>query len=155
MGDFGDALIGIKGYPMYLLDAETLKVISFYKDSNGKHRTLERNDRGIEGYTLYRDGKRRFHSLEDLRGTVELHKLKLSLKEKQRMKTGVIGSGDLFIGSIEKKTGAFSASTFPAKHGGEEAAKAEAARLASQFKDKKFVVLKAVAVASVQEVNWE
>lgn len=162
MGDFGDALIGIKGYPMYLLDAETLKVVSFYKDPEGKYRVLERNDMGVEGYTLYNAGKRKFHSLEKLRGTVELHKLKLLVKENEQVRTnssgsvcGVIAKGDLFIGSIHKVTGHFSAVALPAKHRTKEAAKGEAARLAKMFTDKKFVVLRAEEVVSASEIIWE
>lgn len=147
-------LIEIKGYPMYRLETETLKVVSFYKDPRGKYRAPEMDDMGRRGFRLYRNGKSEFFSCDRLNGFVELHKL----KGKTFVKTsvgGVVKTGDYVVASMAKDTGVFSMSTFPARHPTEASAKAEVARLAAIDKTKKFVWLKVGGMASVQEVVWE
>jgi hypothetical protein len=149
-------MVPIKGFPMYLIDSESLKVISFHKTLLGCERVLERDDSGKEGYTLYQEGSSKFFSKEDLRGTVELHKIKLALKDKEEMtKVGIPVTGDFLVGSLSKLNGAMSFSAFPGKHADLLKARTEAARLAGIDKTKKFVVVEVKAIASANDINWE
>jgi hypothetical protein len=56
------------------------------------------------------------------------------------------------IGSIDKNTGAVSFSTYPARQPNIEAARKEAARLATIHKDKMFMAVHVEAIATVQDV---
>lgn len=153
-----DDWIDIPGFPDYKLDPKTLKVVSFHYSRNGKQRSLGQNEIGVDGYRLYNNGNNRFFTLDELRGTVELQKIKLSLKEKNKMTNiaiGVPASGDYIIGSLSKMDGRLSFKEFPAKHKTLPAAKSEAARLAQSFKDKKFIIVKVESIASVSDVVWE
>lgn len=152
-------LICIKGFPAYHLETDTLKVISYHKSLLGKYRSMEFNDRGQHGYTLYNDGHKEWFSLEKLRGVVELHKLKGMV---QNMNTGArasvggpVKAGYWIVGSLSKASNTFSASANPALHTSLTNAKTEAARLAAADKTKKFVVLKVEALATVADVSWE
>jgi hypothetical protein len=147
-------LISIKGFPKYHLESETLKVISYHKTPYGAYRSLEMNDRHEQGYTLYNDGNRRFFTLSELRGSVELHKIKGMFKPTM-INTGPIRRGFWIVGSVNKTTGAFSASANPSLHNTEDLAKAEASRLARIDKDKKFAWLKVGGIASAQDVVYE
>lgn len=146
-------LICIKGFPAYHLETETLKVISYHKTCEGKHRSLEFNDRGEHGYTLYNNGHKEWFSLEKLRGSAELHKIKGMVMP--AINTGPVRRGFWIVGSMNKKTGAFSASANPSLHNTEDQAKTEAGRLAQIDKDKKFVWLKVGGLASAVDVVYE
>lgn len=156
-----EKLIPIKGFPMYRLVMDTLKIVSFHKDPiNGKYRSLEMNDRCQYGYHLYNNGKKKFFTLDMLKGEVELFKLKELMNAmwpdtKKTSTSGVVATGDWIVGSINKNSGVFSTTSTPAKHLTRESARTEAARLASLDKTKKFVVLKIDSIASANEINWE
>jgi hypothetical protein len=145
-------LICIKGFPAYHLETETLKVISYHKSHEGKYRSLEFNDRGQHGYTLYNNGHKEWFSLEKLRGSVELHKIKGMVVP---MKDNVLKSGYWIVGSISKSTGAFSAASNPKPHSTESEARAEAGRLASLDSSKKFTWLRIGGMASAVGIVYE
>lgn len=157
MGDSIE-LISIAGFPKYLLNPQTLEILSFHYSRNGKLRAPNWNDKGSKGYRLYNNGKTRFFSLEELKGTVELHKIKCSLKEEKKMSqanTGVPVKGNFIVGSLSKVNGALSFSAFPSRHTTWTAANNEAARLAQSVKDKKFIVVEVKGIVSVSDVVWE
>lgn len=84
------------------------------------------------------------------------------LKEKQQMwpkeinnaatTNGADFKDKFLIGSIDKNTGAVSFSTYPARQPNIEAARKEAARLATIHKDKMFMAVHVEAIATVQDV---
>jgi hypothetical protein len=141
---------------MYRLIPDTLHVVSFYKDKDGRLLTPFRHE-GFLGYHLWAGGSRTFFSTEKLRAIVERNKLK-RMREEMYSKTsisGVVKTGDYIVGSINKQTGAFSTSSAPARHLSLASAKQEAARLAGIDKSKRYVVMKMEAIASVEEVVWQ
>lgn len=68
---------------------------------------------------------------------------------------GGLKAGHLIIGSQTKVGLSFSTVADPVVHTTMGLAKAEAARLATNDKTKKYVVLEVKAVASTNDVNWE
>lgn len=63
---------------------------------------------------------------------------------------------DTFIvGSVDKQTGAFSATQFPREHGSAVEANNEAQRLAGINPNKKFAVLRVLGIVSQNNIVWE
>lgn len=151
--------IAVPGFPMYELQKDDLKILSFHKCSSGRYRSLECTDTGLMGYTLYNNGKRKFFSMNDLIAIIELDKIKNVLVKKGnkmvQAKVGVPMKGDYVIGSLSKMNGGLSFSEFPAKHMTLDQAKTEATRLATTHKDRKFIIMKVEAIASTTDVVWE
>lgn len=147
-----DELIPIPDFPKYKVRLSDLKVLSYHIYPQGYGIAQQTNKFREKGYRLWDNGESCFFSVDDIREVVDRHKLKGSKLNK--LKLGV-QTGEWIVGSVDKTTGSFSTNSAPARHASEGLAKAEAARLAGLFKDKKFVVLKVVAIASATEINWE
>lgn len=64
-------------------------------------------------------------------------------------------TGQFIVGSIDKSTGVFSATSQPMAHLTKGAAKTEATRLAGIYKTKKYVVLEVGGIVSATDVVWE
>lgn len=154
----------IPGYGKYELEVfadGSYQVISHHKEPAGKPLSPGRvkADAGHEPcYNLYEGGSGTLLTAAQIRGKVERVKLK-RMREEMNYGTrnsvaGIVATGDYIVGSIRKSDGAFSTSASPAKHLSLMSAKQEAARLAAIDKSKKYVVLKAEAIASVEEVSW-
>lgn len=138
----------IPGFSRYLVNIDNLQVYSGYV---GRILVLM-SSRDGHGYHLWEDKAKYFISQADLRNIVNF-----IMKENvmAQIVTRAPKKGEYIVGSINKQTGVVSNTPIPAIHTNLELAKTEAARLAVQFKDRKFVVFQAVAIVSVDDVKWE
>lgn len=148
-----EKLVDIPGFPRYKLRPSDMNVISYCQVPSGYTLKVQNNGYGALGYRMWADGKDKFFTLNDLLVIVERDKL---MKEVSKMNAGgTVKSGEYIVGSINKSTKELSTSQFPARHSTLLEAKNEAGRLANLHKERKFVVLKVEAIASVENVTWE
>lgn len=150
------ALYQVPHWPPYKVRSGDLQLVSFHSKKPYELKLCERNllyNRPCDGYNMSYQGKRRFIGVDELLKIVEDNEkgFKMAFSSQK----GGLKSGDLIIGSITKDRGAVSFSSDPAVHSIILLAKAEAARLATNDKTKKFIVVEVRAVASVNDVVWE
>ncbi len=126
------------------------QVISYFTGMPYEIKRLQKNSYHDSGFQLSTNGKRKFLFIEEIQKLIDKH-----TKNKEVKMNTTTMKNRYIIGSVNKINGLFSTTSNPALHETFNIAKAEAARLANLDKDKKFVVLKVEAIASIQEVVWE
>jgi hypothetical protein len=165
-------LIDIPCFPKYKLDTNTMKVISYQKDDEGKYLVQVRmqhaythpyqysmsyND--MYGYTLYNELGKKYFSLTYFYNLAGQHHNKLiNNTPRVRVKVNedsIMKINEYIIGSISKVSGMFSTAATPMIYANVELAKIEAERLAIKDHTKKYVVLKVEGIAKVASTVWE
>lgn len=145
---------------MYRLIPGSLEVISYYKRKSGKKIGMRLTYDGRVGwYELWRNGKGHSVYLKELQDVaneyIKREEIKMSVSSKING-LPVIVRDKYIIGSQHKTTGLLSVTaSAPMQHYDLHTAQQEAARLAKVCPEKKFIVFKTEAIASVNEVNWE
>lgn len=106
------------------------------------------------GYCVSIDGKR-CHLTEKYLHQLEKEEKEVTVINNNYTANPADWKTKFIIGSLDKSNGVFSVQPNPARQPSKAAAQKEAERLAQTFKDKKFVVLEVIGIASVQDVVWE